>query len=174
MTTISIDACKKKLEKRFNCNKNKKNVISDISIYLDHSEARIPKKGYIDARTTTKKIEEDIKQVHEEINEVNGKIVSIKKHYLEDYFVVRYSHYKGKINFKKLETEEGNLKLDVKMNLEQIEAIKALVFQNVIKTCEKQVKNFQDVFTEELDQEKVESAANKSFINKLTDKLQLK
>jgi len=177
--TITESDLKKKLQQKlsqFICDESSnKTIINLIRINLNDDygkkEVLIPAKGNLQD-TPLEKIEEEIKQLEKKLKSVNAKDISIYEGYKN--VEVRYSYYVGKIEFKTLHTDKGNLKIDVKITPEQIEAIKALVFQNVIKTCEDQIKNFQDIFIKEIDQEKVKSAVNKSFISKLTDKLQLK
>jgi hypothetical protein len=176
MANISESDLKKNLENRFNCNKSlKKTIIQNIEINLtdgrDRGIVRIPAEGYLDG-TPLKKIEEEIKQLEEKLKLANAKDIYIYKGYR--YIEVYYSYYKGKIEFKTFDTNKGSLKIDVKITPEQIEAIKSLVSQNVLKTCENQINNFQKIFKEEINQEQVKSAVSKSFIGKITDKLQLK
>lgn len=179
MATISESDLKKKLQQKFSefiCDESSnKTIIDSINIGLvdrcRRKEVRIPAKGCL-TDTPLKKIEEEIKQLEQELNSVNAKDIYIYEGY--KYVEVRYSYYYGRIEFKTFHTDKGSVKIDVKITSEQIEAIKSLIFQNVLKTCEDQIKNFQDIFIKEVDQEKVESAVNKSFISKLSDKLQLK
>tara|TARA_R110002012_G_scaffold317543_1_gene534254 strand:+ start:53 stop:562 length:510 start_codon:yes stop_codon:yes gene_type:complete len=168
MANISASDLKKNLENRFNCSESsKKTIIQNIEISLIKTTARIPS-GYI-SDTSAEKIEEEIKQLEEKLNKINGKIFHIEQRY--DYLEVHYSYYKGELNFNTHRTDTGRLKLDIKINLEQIEAIKSLVSQNVLKTCENQINSFQKIFAKEINQEQVKSAVNKSFIGKITDKL---
>jgi hypothetical protein len=179
MAKISVSDLKEKLQQKLSQfihdESSKKTIIDSINIKLiddyRRKKVNIPAKGEIHD-TTLEKIEEEIKQLEQKLKSVNAKDINILGRY--DGVEVSYSYYDGRIEFKTLHTDKGNLKIDVKITPEQIEAIKSLVFQNVIKTCEDQIKNFQDIFIKEIDQEKVESAVNKSFISKLTDKLQLK
>ena len=179
MAKISGSDLKKKLQQKlseFICDESsKKTIIDNINIKLIDDYRRkkvlIPAKGDLQD-TPLKKIEEEIKQLEKKLKSINAKDINISGRYGE--VEVSYSYYDGRIEFKTFHTDKGSLKVDVKITPEQIEAIKALVFQNVLKTCEDQIKSFQDIFIKELDQEKVESAVNKSFISKLTDKLQLK
>lgn len=179
MATISESDLKKELQQKLSefifDESSNKTIINNINIGLvdryGKKEVRIPAKGDL-TDTPLKKIEEEIKQLKQELKSVNARDIYIYEGY--KYVEVRYLYYVGKIEFKTLHTDKGSVKIDVKITSEQIEAIKSLVFQNVIKTCEDQIKNFQDIFIKEVDQEKVESAVNKSFISKLTDKLQLK
>lgn len=175
MANISESDLKKKLSKFICDESSNKTTIDKINIELGprygKKEVRIPAKGCL-TDTPLKKIEEEIKQLKQELKSANARDIYIYEGY--KYVEVRYSYYVGKIEFQTFHTDKGSLKIDVKITSEQIEAIKSLIFQNVLKTCEDQIKNFQDIFIKEVDQEKVESAVNKSFIRKLSDKLQLK
>ena len=170
MAKISESDLKEKLQQKlsqFICDESSnKTIINNIDIRLVDSygrkEARIPAKGYL-KDTPLKKIEEAIKQLEQELKSANAKDINIYEGY--EYVEVRYSYYVGKIEFRTLHTDKGSLKIDVKITPEQIEAIKSLVFQNVIKTCEDQIKNFQDIFIKEIDQEKVKNAVNNNIFH---------